>query len=107
MWSNPPLCARSMVRNRDASHMSPPPGRLVRACRRACWAHPRSVLTTRELLAWAYPRGLPDDPDKRRNRYRALRRAAENAGLECVGRVWPDGNIWRPKGAEAASATDD
>jgi hypothetical protein len=88
--------------------MSPPPGRLVRAVRRAMWAHPGAALTSRELSWWAWPRGLPKDLDKRNNRYRALRRAAERVGLVRAGRIWPSksahstpgGILWRLRNTE-------
>ena len=71
----------------------PPPGRLILAIRRAL--HMKAELTSQELAAWAWPRGLPRDRKTRNNRYRALRRAAERVGLVRVQRAWPAGCVWR------------
>jgi hypothetical protein len=57
--------------------MSPPPGRYVRGIRRGLIAAGGKALSTRELLAWCDPRGAKSITLRdRRNRCRAIRRAA-------------------------------
>src|SRR5262245_14948029 len=86
--------------------MSPPPGFVVRGCRRAFLAAGNREVTAAELFAWCYARRARHkrmrlsarEGDEtfldRRNAYRAIRRAAAKMAV-CVGRVWPGGNIWR------------
>jgi len=90
--------------------MSPPPGFVVRGCRRAFLAAGNREVTAAELFAWCYARRTRHkrvrlsarDGDEmfldRRNAYRAIRRAAGKMAIR-VGRVWPGGNMWRAHNA--------
>jgi hypothetical protein len=88
--------------------MSPPPGFVVRGCRRAFVAAGDHDVTAVELFAWCYARRQQRkrirlsarDGDEtylnRRNAYRAIRKAIKATGMaDRVGRVWPGGNVWR------------
>jgi hypothetical protein len=72
----------------------PPPGFVVLGIRRAFRALPGHSLTTRELLAWTYPRGAGRSLRERRNYCRAIRHAADRTCVR-VGRRWPDGVLWK------------
>jgi hypothetical protein len=90
----------------DGSVMSPPPGFVVRGCRRAFLAAGGRDLSAVELFAWCYARRAQRkrirlsarDGDEtfldRRNAYRAIRKAAAKMAVK-VGRGWPGGNVWR------------
>jgi hypothetical protein len=86
--------------------MSMPPGRVVRGIQRAFIASPGVELTTRDLWEWTHPRELRcEDRHRRLNICRAIRKAADKLAIR-VGRVWPDGNVWRLR-ADTASAPHD
>ena len=54
----------------------PPPGFVVLGIRRAFRARPGETLSSRELLAWTYPRGAGRPLRERCNHFRSIRRAA-------------------------------
>jgi hypothetical protein len=58
-------------------------GKCQRGVRRGLWANGEA--TTSELLEWAYPRGIGDDPRQRHNRRRAVRHAAARIAV-AIGR---------------------
>jgi hypothetical protein len=72
----------------------PPPGFVVLGIRRAFRALPGQTLSSRELLAWTYPRGAGRPLRSRCNHYRSIRRAADKVAVR-VGRRWPHGVLWK------------
>jgi hypothetical protein len=87
--------------------MSAPPGFVVRGCRRAFLAAGDRAVTAAELFAWCYARRAGrrrvrlsaregDETFLRRNAYRSIKRAASQMAVK-VGRVYPDGNVWRAR----------
>jgi hypothetical protein len=76
------------------SAMKPGVGRVQKAIRRAFRARPGHSFTTRELLAWSHPRGARRPLHDRRNCCRAIRHAADQPCVR-VGRLWPDGVLWK------------
>jgi hypothetical protein len=71
-----------------------PPGFVVLGVRRAFRARPGKTLSSRELLAWTYPRGAGKPLRERCNHFRSIRRVASKMCVR-VGRRWPHGVLWK------------
>jgi hypothetical protein len=71
-------------------------GRVQRGIRRAFIVAPDREWTTRELLAWTHTMPLHRGTSRweRHDCCKSVRRAADRRA-ERVGRVWPDGVVWR------------
>src|SRR5262245_53365014 len=85
----------------------PGSGQVQRGIKRAFLTQPRHAFTTRELLAWTHPRAVRETLAVRRNRCRAIRRAADQVAIR-VGRRWPDlAAEIRVIGSKSGSKPDD